>query len=162
MALKRRQTSLPWSPGAPGLPRRPSAAHPHQARPRDPVCAQAVRQVPRIPGTDLAGLFGGELEEEGKGCPLQESAPGGRWANPDHNWVCSRRVCWLGARSGLASLATGWGVGHLRWGKSSQGNQLIHSRLKAVRPASRGERIALPGAGWVRPGKRVRRSGSAP
>lgn len=77
MALKRRQTSLPWSPGAPGLPRRPSGAHPHQARPRDPVCAQAVRQVPRIPGTDLAGLLGRELEEEGeKAAHCRTARPG--------------------------------------------------------------------------------------
>lgn len=69
MALKRRQTSLPWSPGAPGLPQRPSGAHPHRAPPRDPVCAQAVRQLPRIPGTDLAGLLGGKLEEKGKRLP---------------------------------------------------------------------------------------------
>lgn len=131
--------------------------------------ARAIPSAPRrcasclgFPGRIQRACLGESWRRRGKGCPLQDSAPGGRWANPDHNRVRSRRVCWLDAQPGLASPATGWGVGHLRWGKSSQGNQLIHSRLKAVRPASRGERIALPGSGWVRPSKRGRRSGSPP
>lgn len=52
MALKRWQTSLLSGPGVPGLPYSPSGAHPRQARLRD------QRRVPRIPGTDLAGLLG--------------------------------------------------------------------------------------------------------
>lgn len=46
------------------------------------------------------------------------------------------KFSWHGTQPRLASLATRWGVGHLRWGKYSQGNQLIHCRLNVVFPAS--------------------------
>lgn len=124
MALKRRQTSLPWSPGAPGLPRRPSAAHPHQARPRDPVCAQAVRQVPRIPGTDLAGPLGGELEEEGKGGPLQDSAPGGSLgkSRPQLGTLQASLLAWCPVWAGVPGHRVGswpFEVGEEQPGKSA-------------------------------------------
>lgn len=63
------------------------------------------------------------------------------------------QFAWLGSQPRLVSLATRWGVGHLRWRKISQGNQLIHSRLNVVRPESLGERLALPGVVQMRPYK---------
>lgn len=169
LALKRRKTSL--SSRVPARLACPSTSPGHPCPAPAPRC-----QCPHlggVPGSrDSRGPTGGpclgENQREERVPPTTEQRAGRgwgagvvwlllAWAKPDHNRGSSRRSS-PGLAPGLRwrPPAIGWGAGHWRSGKNSQGNPLIHSRLNAVRPASQGERLALLGVAQVGPRKAVR------